>query len=168
VGDQPYDTQVHGTAMPAAAQPTVFTPAPKQAPRRMERMQRDGSYVAVGRRKTAIARVRVKPGDGKIVINDVSLEKYFALNDDRVNVTKPLDLLGARNQYDLKIKVAGGGTSGQSAAILLGVARALSVINKEWIPKLREQGFLTRDAREVERKKYGRKKARRRFQFSKR
>ena len=96
------------------------------------------------------------------------LEKYFSLNDDRVNVTKPLDLLGARNQYDLNIKVAGGGTSGQSAAILLGVARALTTINKEWIAQFREHGFLTRDAREVERKKYGRKKARRRFQFSKR
>lgn len=133
MGDQPYDTQVHGTAMPAATQPTVFTPAPKQAPRRMERVQKDGSRVAVGRRKRAIARVRLKAGDGKIVINDVSVEKYFSLNDDRVNVTKPLDLLGARNQYDLTIKVAGGGTSGQSGAIVAQAMAARAAQAAAWL-----------------------------------
>ena len=171
MADQTLETQFHGTptpAAPAGEQSSVFAPQSKQRPQRTERRQRDGSFVGVGRRKTAKARVRVKPGEGKIQINGRDLDTYFHVGEDKSNVTRPLEAVGARSSYDLTILVEGGGHTGQSAAILMGLARALSRINREWQPKMREMGFLTRDARAVERKKYGRKKARRRFQFSKR
>lgn len=139
-----------------------------QNPRRTLRAQKDGSYVGTGRRKTAVARVRIKPGSGDIKVNGREVDQYFSESEDRVNVTKALEAVGARKQVDVRATAHGGGHCGQSAAILMGMARALSAMNQEWGPKMRESGYLTRDAREVERKKYGRRKARRRFQFSKR
>lgn len=172
MSDQTLETQFHGTPTATAPAPageqSIFAPQSKQRPQRTERQQRDGSFVGVGRRKTAVARVRVKPGKGDIRINGRELDRYFHVGEDKSNVTRPLDAVGARSDYDLTILVHGGGHTGQSAAILMGLARALARVNREWQPKMREMGFLTRDARAVERKKYGRKKARRRFQFSKR
>ena len=114
---------------------------------------------AIGRRKAAVARVYVSEGKGNITINKRPLEEYFTL---------PIELLGFTGQYDIKVNLDGGGFKGQAEALRLGIARALVEINAEDKPKLRAAGFMTRDPREVERKKPGRPKARKRFQFSKR
>jgi small subunit ribosomal protein S9 len=123
---------------------------------------------ALGRRKAAIARVYVKEGTGKIVINKRELETYFPSSLLQYVVKQPLNKLGVSEQYDIKINLQGGGYKGQSEAARLGIARALVKINPEDKPALRAEGFMTRDPREVERKKPGRPKARKRFQFSKR
>ncbi len=123
---------------------------------------------AVGRRKTAIARVFLKEGNGNIIVNKKSLEEYFPLATLRYVVKQPLELLGVTGQYDIKVNVCGGGFNGQAEALRLGIARALVKVNAEDKPKLKAAGFMTRDPREVERKKPGRPGARKRFQFSKR
>lgn len=123
---------------------------------------------ALGRRKAAVARVYVKEGSGKIVINKRELETYFPSSILQYIVKQPLNKLGVAGQYDIKINLTGGGYKGQSEAARLGIARALVKINPEDKPSLRAEGFMTRDPREVERKKPGRPKARKRFQFSKR
>jgi small subunit ribosomal protein S9 len=123
---------------------------------------------ALGRRKAAIARVYVKEGSGKIVINKRELETYFPSSLLQYVVKQPLNKLGVDGQYDININLQGGGYKGQSEAARLGIARALVKINPEDKPALRAEGFMTRDPREVERKKPGRPKARKRFQFSKR
>jgi small subunit ribosomal protein S9 len=124
---------------------------------------------ALGRRKAAIARVYVKEGgSGKIVINKRELETYFPSSLLQYVVRQPLNKLGVADQYDIKINLQGGGYKGQSEAARLGIARALVKINPEDKSALRSEGFMTRDPREVERKKPGRPKARKRFQFSKR
>ena len=123
---------------------------------------------ALGRRKAAIARVYVKEGSGKIVINKRELETYFPSSILQYIVKQPLSKLGVVEQYDIMINLTGGGFKGQSEAARLGIARALVKINPEDKPALRSEGFMTRDPREVERKKPGRPKARKRFQFSKR
>ncbi|MDR1562409.1 MAG: 30S ribosomal protein S9 [Dysgonamonadaceae bacterium] len=123
---------------------------------------------ALGRRKAAIARVYVKNGSGKIVINKRELESYFPSSLLQYVVRQPLNKLGVDGQYDININLQGGGYKGQSEAARLGIARALVKINPEDKPALRAEGFITRDPREVERKKPGRPKARKRFQFSKR
>jgi small subunit ribosomal protein S9 len=127
-----------------------------------------GVHVATGRRKTAVARVRIRSGSGKMVINRRELEQYFTQLKDREAVTAPLKLTGSGTRWDVSVRVRGGGPSGQSGAILLGVARALVKADPAQETTLRDAGLLTRDARKVERKKYGHKKARRSFQFSKR
>jgi small subunit ribosomal protein S9 len=123
---------------------------------------------ALGRRKAAIARVYVKEGSGKIVINKRELETYFPSSILQYVVKQPLNKLGVVEQYDIMINLQGGGYKGQSEAARLVIARALVKINPEDKPALRSEGFMTRDPREVERKKPGRPKARKRFQFSKR
>lgn len=123
---------------------------------------------AVGRRKTAVARVYLNEGKGNITINKKNLEEYFTLPTLQYIVKQPLELLGVLGQYDIKVNLVGGGFNGQAEALRLGIARALVKVNAEDKSKLRAAGFMTRDPREVERKKPGRPGARKRFQFSKR
>lgn len=123
---------------------------------------------ATGRRKTAIARVFLSEGKGNITVNKKPLEVYFPLPTLQYVVKQPLELLGVTGQYDVKVNVCGGGFNGQAEALRLGIARALVKVNAEDKPKLKAAGFMTRDPREVERKKPGRPGARKRFQFSKR
>ena len=123
---------------------------------------------AVGRRKTSVARVILAPGSGKIVVNDRPIEQYFPLDTLRSDVVKPLEVTQSMGKYDVRINVEGGGSTGQAGAIRLSIARALLEMSEENRALLRGAGFLTRDPRMVERKKYGQKKARKRFQFSKR
>ena len=122
----------------------------------------------VGRRKAAVARVYVKPGKGTITINHKPMETYFPLEIFQYVVKQPLLVLEATESYDITINLVGGGIHGQAEAARLGIARALIEINPEWRPALKKNGFLTRDPREVERKKPGQPGARRKFQFSKR
>ncbi len=123
---------------------------------------------AIGRRKSAVARVYVSEGTGKITINKKDLTEYFPSAILQYVVKQPLQLLEAEGKYDVKVNLDGGGFTGQSQALRLAIARALVKINAEDKKNLKDHGFLTRDARAVERKKPGRPKARRRFQFSKR
>ena len=123
---------------------------------------------AIGRRKSSVARVYLTEGTGKIVINKVELEKYFPSAILQYVVKQPLALLEVEGKYDIKANLDGGGFTGQSQALRMAIARALVKINAEDKKALKKEGFLTRDSREVERKKPGRPKARRRFQFSKR
>ncbi|MFH1746630.1 MAG: 30S ribosomal protein S9 [Planctomycetota bacterium] len=121
-----------------------------------------------GRRKSSVARVRILPGDGKVTVNKRGLEQYFHLIQDRNVVLAPLEATESNRAWNVMINVNGGGTSGQAGAIRLGLARALISANENFEATLRDAGYLTRDARRVERKKPGRRKARRSFQFSKR
>lgn len=121
-----------------------------------------------GRRKSAVARVYAKAGEGKIVINNRSLEEYFGRGSDRMVVLQPLETLELTGKFDVFVKVAGGGPSGQAGAIRHGLTRALIDYDETLRPALRKAGYVTRDAREVERKKVGLHKARRRPQYSKR
>ena len=123
---------------------------------------------ALGRRKSAVARIFVKEGTGQITINKKDLQVYFPSSILQFIVKQPLTKLNVAEKYDIKVNLDGGGFTGQSQALRLAIARALVKINPEDKKALRSEGFLTRDAREVERKKPGRPKARRRFQFSKR
>ena len=125
-------------------------------------------YQAVGRRKKAIARVRLVPGDGKVVINGRDIDNYFGLETLKLIVRSPLVLLGLEGKYDVVVRVSGGGVSGQAGAIRHGLSRALLQQSDENRPVLKKAGFLTRDPRMKERKKYGLKAARRAPQFSKR
>ena len=122
----------------------------------------------IGRRKTSVARVYVKPGKGDIKINDRELKEYFLSEIHQTLAKQALAALKLEASYDVIVNVEGGGITGQAEAVRLGIARALVEINPENKPTLRKEGFLTRDSRMVERKKPGRRKARRRFQFSKR
>jgi small subunit ribosomal protein S9 len=123
---------------------------------------------AIGRRKTSIARVYVKPGKGDIKVNDRDLKEYFISEIHQTLVKQALAALKLEASYDVTVNVEGGGVTGQAEAVRLGIARALVELNPESKPALRKEGFMTRDSRMVERKKPGRRKARRRFQFSKR
>lgn len=123
---------------------------------------------AIGRRKTAVARIYLSEGKGDIRINKRGLEEYFPDQTLQFIVKQPLELLGVAGNYDIKVNLDGGGVKGQAEALRLAIARALVKINAEVKPSLRAKGFLTRDSRVVERKKPGRPKARKRFQFSKR
>jgi small subunit ribosomal protein S9 len=128
-----------------------------------------GKYIwGTGRRKTAVARVRIRPGDGKFEVNKRDVDKYFLLDKDRHVVRTPLVVTDAEKSMDVFVNVCGGGISGQSGAVVLGLARALAEYNPDFAPSLKEHNLLTRDPRKVERKKYGQRGARRRFQFSKR
>lgn len=122
----------------------------------------------IGRRKTSIARVYVKPGKGDIKVNDRDLKEYFLSEIHQTLVKQALTISKVEGQYDVTINVEGGGIKGQAEAVRLGIARALVEFNAEAKPALRKEGLMTRDSRMVERKKPGRRKARRRFQFSKR
>jgi small subunit ribosomal protein S9 len=124
--------------------------------------------ITVGRRKTSVARVLVKNGSGKIVVNHIPFETYFPQEIYRRNIAKPLSVTETEGKYDVEVSVKGGGKAGQAGAVRLGIARALVDMNDDFRTTLRSFGLLTRDPRMVERKKYGQKKARKRFQFSKR
>ncbi len=124
--------------------------------------------LATGRRKTAVARVVLTPGVGTITVNGRALEDYFPLEAHRKDILLPLELTNTVGRFDIRANVSGGGISGQAGAIRLGIARALLQVDEEFRKILRPAGLLTRDPRMVERKKYGQKKARKRFQFSKR
>lgn len=125
-------------------------------------------FWGTGRRKASVARVRLRAGEGKIEINKRPLESYFTEEKDRLDVVAPLKATSTLGKVDVFANVQGGGGTGQAGAIMLGVARALKAANKDYDDVLREGGYLTRDDRTVERKKYGRSGARRGFQFSKR
>jgi len=127
-----------------------------------------GVAMGTGRRKSSVARVRIKEGDGKLSINGRSLDGYFQIERDRNNVEAPLRATESSGKVDVWVRVQGGGTTGQAGAIVLGIARALQAMDPNLHEKLAEGGYLTRDSRMVERKKYGYKKARKSFQFSKR
>ena len=127
-----------------------------------------GRSYATGKRKNSIARVWLKKGAGSIIINGKSLNKYFARPVLQMVVNQPLDVINGENGYDIKATVKGGGLSGQAGALRHGISKALSLYDNGFRSPLKNVGFLTRDSRVVERKKYGRRKARRSFQFSKR
>jgi small subunit ribosomal protein S9 len=128
----------------------------------------NGDALGTGRRKTAVARVRLKAGTGQITINGLTLEQYFPVFTDRAQVLDALEVTGNRETVDLSIRCTGGGKTGQAGACKMGIARALCGHNMETFPTLRGGGFLTRDSRMKERKKYGLRGARRGVQFSKR
>ena len=121
-----------------------------------------------GRRKEATARVWINAGEGAVVINGRTMDEYFGRETSKMIINQPLQLLEQLGKIDIKVNVSGGGLSGQAGAIRHGLSRALVAFNPEWRPALKKAGFLTRDPRAVERKKYGQPGARRRFQFSKR
>jgi small subunit ribosomal protein S9 len=125
-------------------------------------------YEAVGRRKTSTARVRLYPGTGTIVVNDRPMEEYFHRGTDILLLTQPLMVTDTRNSYNVSVLVSGGGTSGQAGAVLQGLARALCEADETLRPVLKHNGFLTRDARAKERKKFGLKRARKAPQYTKR
>ena len=142
-------------------------PAP-EAPKYEQKLDKQGRAYATGKRKDAVARVWIKPGPGKITVNGRDLEVYFARPVLRMILQQPLTVANRVGQYDLIVSVAGGGLSGQAGAVRHGLSKALTNFEPELRAVLKREGFLTRDARVVERKKYGKKKARRSFQFSKR
>lgn len=150
------------TAPPPTQQPqTQALPEPAKA-------DKGGFVWGTGRRKTSVARVRIKPGEGKFLVNKREVEKFFSEPQHRAACYKPLEATNTKGKLDVTVKVHGGGITGQAGAILLGLARALKAYDPGLEQKLRDEGYLTRDPREVERKKYGQAGARRRFQFSKR
>lgn len=122
----------------------------------------------IGRRKTSVARLYLSAGNGNVSINGRTLEDYFPSEIHKIIIKQPFVLINADGKYDIKVNVSGGGFKGQAEAIRLAVSRALCEVDEENRPTLKKEGFLTRDPRMVERKKYGKRKARRRFQFSKR
>jgi len=125
-------------------------------------------YWGTGRRKTSVARVRIRPGEGKVLVNDRAIENYFRQERDRKMILSPLRAVEGENKFDVFVNVRGGGTTGQTGAVVLGIARALKSYDGSHMQMLLDGGYLTRDPRMVERKKAGQPGARRRFQFSKR
>jgi small subunit ribosomal protein S9 len=146
---------------PAASEPESRTPTEPQ-------IDAQGRAYATGKRKNAVARVWIKPGSGRILVNKREFETYFARPVLRMIINQPFLVAARVNQYDVVCTVSGGGLSGQAGAVRHGISRALTYFEPGLRPVLKKGGFLTRDARTVERKKYGRAKARRSFQFSKR
>lgn len=154
-----------GSGAPAAADApaaAVFVPVIRG------KVDRFGVAMGTGRRKTSVARVRIRPGDGKFEINGRTLEDYVRIERDRQTITAPLRATDNAGKVDVWVRVQGGGTTGQAGAMVLGIARALEGLDNGLHKPLADGGFLTRDSRMVERKKYGLRKARRRSQFSKR
>ena len=147
---------------------TPVVPAAPSAPLREQELDAQGRAYATGRRKDAVARVWVKPGTGKITINGRDQETYFARPTLRLIINQPFDITDRSGQYDVVATVKGGGLSGQAGAVKHGISQALSKYEPALRSTVKAAGFLTRDSRVVERKKYGRAKARRSFQFSKR
>ena len=152
---------------PAAEAPAAPPPA-EAAPLREQQLDKHGRAYATGRRKDAIARVWLKPGSGKIIVNGREQEVYFARPTLRLVINQPFGVADREGQYDVIATVVGGGLSGQAGAVKHGIAQALTRFEPALRGVVKQAGFLTRDPRVVERKKYGRAKARRSFQFSKR
>jgi small subunit ribosomal protein S9 len=153
----------------AEAAPSEYTTeTTSEAGRRAARPVVTGNAMGTGRRKEAIARVRIAPGTGQWLVNDRPLEKFFPNKVHQQLISEPLVTLGAEGQFDVVARVSGGGVAGQAGALRLGIARALTLVDPENRSTLKRAGFLTRDARVTERKKYGLKKARKAPQYSKR
>jgi small subunit ribosomal protein S9 len=146
---------------------TLKTAAP-EAPKYVQKIDKQGRAYATGKRKNAVARVWVKPGSGKIIVNTRAIEVFFARPVLRMMIQQPLVAANRSTQFDVVCTVSGGGLSGQAGAVRHGIAKALTYYEPDLRSVLKRGGFLTRDSRVVERKKYGRAKARRSFQFSKR
>ena len=142
--------------------------APADAPEHVQKLDSLGRAYATGKRKNAVARVWLKPGRGAIIINDKDYTKYFARPVLQMLLQQPLSAVSRNTQYDIMATVVGGGLSGQAGAVRHGISKALTYFEPDLRTVLKKGGFLTRDSRVVERKKYGRMKARRSFQFSKR
>ena len=144
------------------------TPAAPAAPLREKEVDAQGRSYATGKRKDAVARVWVKPGSGKVVVNGKDINEYFARPVLQMILRQPFDIAGVAGQYDVYATVAGGGLSGQAGAVKHGISQALTKYEPALRSTVKQAGFLTRDSRTVERKKYGKAKARKSFQFSKR
>lgn len=149
-------------------EPVVEAPATEPEPAPAPTLAPGGETHGTGRRKASVARVRIKPGSGKYVINKREVDTYFTRVVDRSDAVAPLEVTKTAGALDVVVRVRGGGPTGQAGAVRLGLARALKKYDPSFDEALRESGFLTVDARRVERKKYGQPGARRRFQFSKR
>ncbi len=147
--------------------PALAQQAADAAPKEPQ-LDAQGRAYATGRRKDAVARVWIKPGRGVITVNGREFETYFARPVLRMVINQPFEVAGREGQYDVYVTVKGGGLSGQAGAVRHGISRALTLYEPDLRGALKVEGFLTRDSRTVERKKYGRRKARRSFQFSKR
>jgi small subunit ribosomal protein S9 len=141
---------------------------PEAAPVRVQKLDKLGRAYATGKRKNAIARVWLKPGKGMITVNEKDFKAYFARPVLQMMLQQPLELSKRTSQYDIRVTVLGGGLSGQAGAVRHGISKALTYYEPDLRGPLKKEGFLTRDSRVVERKKYGRVKARKSFQFSKR
>jgi small subunit ribosomal protein S9 len=146
----------------------VLKPAAPETPKYVQKLDPQGRAYATGKRKNAVARVWIKPGPGKVTINTRAVEVFFARPVLRMLIQQPLVATNRNGQYDVVCSVSGGGLSGQAGAVRHGISKALTYFEPDLRPVLKRGGFLTRDSRVVERKKYGRAKARRSFQFSKR
>jgi small subunit ribosomal protein S9 len=144
------------------------TAAPAQAPAYVQKLDAQGRAYATGKRKDAVARVWIKPGKGVITVNTKDFKQYFARPVLQMLLQQPLNAANRATQFDIMVSVTGGGLSGQAGAVRHGISKALTYYEPELRAVLKKGGFLTRDSRTVERKKYGRVKARRSFQFSKR
>jgi len=150
-------------------QPAIPEKAPEAPSRPAPQLPEGKDYIwGTGRRKTAVARVRIKPGSGKITVNKRDMEAYFKQEQDRQSILSPLRMANMAKSWDIWANVVGGGPTGQAGAVTLGLARAIAKAVPDLDAVLRDNGLLTRDARMTERKKYGQKGARKRFQFSKR
>jgi small subunit ribosomal protein S9 len=147
---------------------SALKPETPEAPKRVQKLDRQGRAYATGKRKNAVARVWLKPGGGKIEVNTKQFEVFFARPVLRMLIQQPLVAANRQTQYDVICTVSGGGLSGQAGAVRHGISKALTYYEPDLRPALKRGGFLTRDSRVVERKKYGKRKARRSFQFSKR
>jgi small subunit ribosomal protein S9 len=143
-------------------------PAPRLPRTIRGKIEADGTAVSTGRRKTAVARVRLRKGSGKVTINGRAFDDYFPVERHRLMIEAPLKATGVFGEVDIWVRATGGGVNGQAGAVILGVARAIQALHPEQHGALSDGGYLTRDDRMVERKKYGHRKARRSFQFSKR
>ena len=154
--------------MQSLDQLATLRPAAPEAPKYVQKLDKQGRSYATGKRKDAVARVWVKPGSGKIMVNTREVEIYFARPVLRMMIQQPLVAAARAGQYDVICTVAGGGLSGQAGAVRHGISKALTYMEPDLRGALKKGGFLTRDSRTVERKKYGKAKARRSFQFSKR
>ena len=142
--------------------------AEAEGPAHVQKLDKQGRAYATGKRKNAVARVWIKPGSGKVTVNGRELEVYFARPVLRMILQQPLGVANRNDSYDITVTVAGGGLSGQAGAVRHGLSKALTYYEPTLRGALKKAGFLTRDSRVVERKKYGKRKARRSFQFSKR
>jgi small subunit ribosomal protein S9 len=154
--------------MQSLDQLSALKPAAPEGPKYVQKLDTQGRAYATGKRKDAVARVWIKPGAGKITINDRTIEVYFARPVLRMLINQPLVTASRNGQYDVVCTVSGGGLSGQAGAVRHGISKALTYFEPDLRGALKRGGFLTRDSRVVERKKYGKAKARRSFQFSKR
>jgi small subunit ribosomal protein S9 len=146
----------------------ALKPEVAEAPKRVQKLDKQGRAYATGKRKNAVARVWLKPGRGKIMVNTREFEVFFARPVLRMLIQQPLVAANRQTQYDVVCTVSGGGLSGQAGAVRHGISKALTCYEPDLRSALKRGGFLTRDSRVVERKKYGKRKARRSFQFSKR